>query len=608
MDIEVAGFEIEREIGRGGFGIVYLARQLAFDRPAAIKVLRPGVSADELQKRFTQECRAVGALRSHPNVLTVYSTGLTADGMPYLAMQYLGGGSLSDRLPLPPADAAALGVRLADGLTVAHAGGVVHRDVKPSNILFGDDNEPVLVDFGISSLMSEANTTTGDVAVSIGYTPPEILGGARPTVAADVYSLGATLFAMLTGRAPFVNESGFTSIAVLAHRILTATVEDLRPTGVPDALCAVIERCMAKEPAERFASMAQLRAALVPIAADDTVRQSGAVWDLAPAVASTAAPTAPRVPIMPGATTRHRRIGLAVAAVVLLGAGVAAAVAQSSGSDPAPRASVSSGVAAGAAASGPGTRPAGPAGSVGAKGVIGLGGAPGPTSGSRSTRPPARITTTVVGGQTIVVQGGGAIEPPVGTVPQSSRARSTSATAPAKRTNHAPTLGGLSDRTTGEQTSVSTSLTGSDADPGDSLRFTMRNLPPGLSYTSSGSISGTIPWSALDVTTNYRSIASRSWTVAVTLTDSHGGTDTGSFTWTIRDTYFRLDNYYGKYGCNGDPGCSESVPNVDKLGSHAFPCVVDPSHANQIVDQSPAAGSIVSWGSRFSFTYANDSC
>lgn len=607
MDIEVSGFEIEREIGRGGFGIVYLARQLAFDRPAAIKVLRPGVSAEELQKRFTQECRAVGALRSHPNVLTVYSTGLTSDGMPYLAMQYLGGGSLSERLPLDPADAAAIGVRLADGLVVAHAGGVIHRDVKPSNILFDDHNEPVLVDFGISSLMSEANTTTGDVAVSIGYTPPEILGGARPTVAADIYSLGATLFAMLAGRTPFVNESGFTSIAVLAHRILTSAVDDLRPIGVPDEFCAVIEKCMAKEPGERFSSMAEVRAALVPIAADDTVRRPGALWDLAPAVGSTAATTAARIQISRGTTTRHRRVGVTVAAVVLLGAGVAAAAALTTGSDPAPQALVPSGVAGGPSASGAVTQPSA---SVGDKGVLGLDGGGSIEPRARSTQPRPGTTTTVVGGQTIVVQGGGggaAVIPPAVTSPR-SRASATAAKTATKQTNHAPVLAKLSNRTTGEQTSVSTSLSGSDRDPGDSLRFTMRNLPPGLSYSSSGSVSGTIPWSSVDLTTDYRSIGSRSWTVAVTLTDSHGGTDTGSVTWTVRDTYFRLDDYSGKYGCDGDRGCSESVPNVDKLGSHSFYCVVDASHASQIVGQSPSSGSIVAWGARFSFTYANNSC
>ena len=345
MAIHIDGYVVDREIGRGGFGVVYLATQTAFNRQVAIKVLHSGQSAEEVRRQFARECRAVGSLRRHPNILTVYSTGTTHEGDPYLAMALLTGGSLSQRIPLAPAAVAALGVRLATGLEVAHEGGVIHRDVKPSNVLFDDNDEPVLVDFGISSLAGEASTTSHNIAVSIGYTSPEILDGARPTAATDIYGLGATLFASVTGRTPFVTEGGFSSIAVLASRILSQPVEDLRPLGVPDALCRVIETAMAKEPSERYASMTDMRAALEPIGDDTTLRAphemwgSGAVVSPLIAASASAANTAPsraavvairRRERVAAALRMHRAISAAVAVAIVVAVSVGAAALASS--------------------------------------------------------------------------------------------------------------------------------------------------------------------------------------------------------------------------------------------------------------------------------------
>ena len=327
MSIEIDGFEVEAEIGRGGFGVVYRARQLAFNRLVAIKVLHPGLSDEKLQKQFANECRAVGALRSHRNILGVYSTGTTRDGRPYLAMQLLTGGTLSDRMPLPADQVRELGIRLAGALEVAHEGGVIHRDVKPSNVLFDADGEPVLVDFGISSLVTDPSTTTSSIAVSIGYTAPEVLDGTRPTAAADVYALGATLFATTTGRTPFVTEGGFSSIAVVAARILTQPVEDLRRAGVPDWLCNVIEKAMAKDPAARYRTMAELRDALVATG-DETVRVTGNPWRTTEPIP----PAATQRPAQRRSRPGRRTLALVGVGVLLVAGGVAVTAYELSGS------------------------------------------------------------------------------------------------------------------------------------------------------------------------------------------------------------------------------------------------------------------------------------
>ena len=265
-------------------------------------------------------------------------------------MQYLGGGALSERIPLPAEQVVTLGTKLADGLAAAHAGGVIHRDVKPSNVRFSADDEPVLVDFGISSLIGDASVTGNDVALSLGYTPPELFGGGRATPSVDVYALGATLFAAVTGRTPFVAADGNSSIVAVAGRILHEPLEDLRPLGVPDGLCRIIEICMAKDPGQRYASMAEVRAELTALEVQDTRARplaaplfvpppplfaSPAVGTTGPSSFSpplTVPPPAPAARPRPGWATRRRGVLAAAAAVLLLGGGVATAAALS-GSD-----------------------------------------------------------------------------------------------------------------------------------------------------------------------------------------------------------------------------------------------------------------------------------
>jgi serine/threonine protein kinase len=594
VTIEIEGFVVDREIGRGGFGVVYRAIQVAFNRPVAIKVLHAGTPSADLQKRFAHECRAVGSLHSHPNILSVYSTGLTKDGSPYLAMELLTGGSLSERIPLAPDAVAALGVRLANALHLAHKSGVIHRDVKPSNVLFNAADEPVLVDFGISSLIGEASTSTGDVAVSIGYTPPEILDGARPGVAADVYALGATLFAAVTGRTPFVVAGGFSSIAVMAARIVTQPVEDLRPLGVPDRLCTVIETAMAKDPTARYESMTQMREALQPIANEATIRTPHSMWGGAPVALPMDTTHRQRRRRLAARLRAHRKVVAAVAAVaVVVGvASVTTAVLASPGGTDAQ----DTGILLGASSSGAVSSTTGS--------TVASTGLPSRTPASSSgPKPKASKLTILPNGRTTIV----IVQPPPAVGPAGDGGVTTSpAPAPA---DTAPQVQ-VGNQSNSERASPTLVLRSYDPDLNDRVTFDVYGLlPSGLSWDGSKTISGTISANAVNATTNYRSLQSRSFSFSVTVTDSHGKHRTKNLTWTVKDTHLTMPNYVGYYGCNGDGSCHEPVPNVSAAFHQNFGCHVSATApGGSIYSQSIPHGSVVAWGARATFIYNQSSC
>ncbi len=203
----ITGYADLVEIGRGGYAIVYRARQEAMGRTVAVKVLaRMDVSGD-LLRRFRRECEAMGMLSWHPHIVVVHDAGSTESGSPYLAMEHLPAGSLGDRLradgALPWTDVLAIGVQLADALEAAHRAGLLHRDVKPENVLLDRFGESKLSDFGIAAVQ-EATTATQGITGTIAHTAPEILAGGRASVASDLYSLGSTLHTLLTGRPAFV--------------------------------------------------------------------------------------------------------------------------------------------------------------------------------------------------------------------------------------------------------------------------------------------------------------------------------------------------------------------------------------------------------------------
>ncbi|MGW3482987.1 protein kinase domain-containing protein [Rhodococcus indonesiensis] len=263
-ELTEAGFDDAQEIGRGGFGVVYRCTQTDLERTVAVKVLTVDLD-EENRARFFREQRAMGRLTGHPNIVPVLQVGATDSGRPYLVMPYHRQGCLDVRLrrrgPLPLGEALRLGVKMAGALETAHRLGILHRDVKPANILLTEYGEPQLADFGIAHIAGAFETATGAVTGSPAYTAPEVLGGEPPSAAADVYGLGATLFSALTGHAAFERRSGEQVVAQFL-RITTQPVPDLREHGIPDDVADAIARAMARTPEQRPATAADLGEAL----------------------------------------------------------------------------------------------------------------------------------------------------------------------------------------------------------------------------------------------------------------------------------------------------------------------------------------------------------
>lgn len=256
-ELRAVGFDEAEEIGRGGFGIVYRCTQVGLDRTVAVKVLT--AELDENRERFLREQRAMGRLTGHPNIVSVLQVGETDSGYPYLVMQYHRQGSLEVRIRrfnlLPPEEVLRLGIKMAAALETAHRLGIVHRDVKPANILVTDYGEPALSDFGIAHIASGFKTAAGTFTGSPAFTAPEILSGDPPSRSSDVYGLGATLFAALTGHAAFERRSGEQLVAQFL-RIASESAPDLRDSGIPDDVSAVVERAMSREPSDRPSALA----------------------------------------------------------------------------------------------------------------------------------------------------------------------------------------------------------------------------------------------------------------------------------------------------------------------------------------------------------------
>jgi hypothetical protein len=260
--LTVPGIEDLQPLGRGGFGTVYRGWQPELRRQVAVKVLDAPATQEESAARFRREVMAMGALSDHPNVVPVYATGTVGDRL-YLVMPLLPDGSLADQLvsgPRPPAEVARLGRGLADALAAAHGAGVLHRDVKPANVLRTPYGSAQLADFGIARLADTTQTMGGSLLATVAYAAPEVLAGEAATERSDVYSLGATLHAALRGQPPFQSAPDETPIA-LALRVLSDPPAPLGPE-VPPALVAVVERAMARDPADRFESAAAMRDAL----------------------------------------------------------------------------------------------------------------------------------------------------------------------------------------------------------------------------------------------------------------------------------------------------------------------------------------------------------
>ena len=262
----IAGqYRIEREIGRGGMGVVYLATDEQLQRPVAIKTLPPHLAVDaRVRGRFLREARTAGAL-SHPNIVPIYSAA-EREGVVYFAMRYINGESLAERIArngsLPPDEVVGLLRQLASALGYAHAHGVVHRDIKAENVLLDSETgRAMLTDFGIARLAeTQPLTATGTVLGTVQYMSPEQVSGDTLDGRSDLYSLGILAFFALCGRFPF--ERPTASAIVVAHVTTAPPKICSLANGVSSELGDIVDRLLSKSPADRYADGLALRNAL----------------------------------------------------------------------------------------------------------------------------------------------------------------------------------------------------------------------------------------------------------------------------------------------------------------------------------------------------------
>jgi serine/threonine protein kinase len=260
-DIIDSRYVLGRSLGSGGMGEVYLAHDEVLDRDVALKVLRSRYAGDEeFAGRFLREARSAAGL-SHPNIVQVYDRGETEDGISYIAMEYVPGGTLKElidgRAPIGAREAARMATRISLALEAAHERGVIHRDIKPQNVLVTPSGDLKVTDFGIARAASAVTSSASSIVFgTAAYISPEQAMGEPVGPASDLYSLGVVLYEMLTGELPYTADN---SIAVCMKHI----TEPLRPPmalnpAIPRQMNAVVVKLLAKNPSDRYASAAEL--------------------------------------------------------------------------------------------------------------------------------------------------------------------------------------------------------------------------------------------------------------------------------------------------------------------------------------------------------------
>lgn len=258
-------YELTGRLGSGGMAAVWHARDRTLARDVAVKLLHPSLAEiPAYSERFRREARNAAAL-SHPNIVAIYDTG-TDDDTPYIVMELVEGTSLHELLrsrgPLPVERTARVGRAVLAALAHAHARGLVHRDVKPGNVLIASDGTMKVADFGIAKGLAEATelTQTGTLIGTASYLSPEQAGGGRATASSDLYALGCLLYECLAGSPPFSGDNPV-AVAVQHRQAPVPSIRDRRP-DVPQDLAAALERALAKDPAARFSSAGGMDAAI----------------------------------------------------------------------------------------------------------------------------------------------------------------------------------------------------------------------------------------------------------------------------------------------------------------------------------------------------------
>lgn len=258
----LAGFTYVRPLGTGGFADVFLFEQNLPRRPVAVKVLLEDIVDENLLRMFNAEADVMARLSAHPSILTIYEASISADGRPYIVMEYCPT-SLTNRYRrevIPVTEVLQLGVKIGSALETAHRSGLLHRDIKPSNILITTFGSPVLSDFGIAAAITGRADEDEVFAMSVPWSAPEIVEErVSGSVPAEVWGLGATLYSLLAGRSPFERPgSGQNSREQLKSRIRKAAYTPIGRADVPPRLEQVLARAMSRDPSARHASAAEL--------------------------------------------------------------------------------------------------------------------------------------------------------------------------------------------------------------------------------------------------------------------------------------------------------------------------------------------------------------
>ena len=261
---EFSGYRIERRLGRGGMGVLYLAVEPGLERRVALKLIAPEAAADEVfARRFAEESKIAASIE-HPNVVPIYAAG-EEDGVPFIAMRYVAGADLARRLArdgrLEPADAVELIAQVGNGLDAIHAAGLIHRDVKPANVLLAGEagaEHAYITDFGVArNVATESGLTqTGRFVGTLDYVAPEQISGGAIDARVDVYALGCLLFKLLTGEVPFPKEGE--AARLYAHLHDPPPTPSLYVPEVSMALDDVVVRAMSKQPNDRYPSAGDL--------------------------------------------------------------------------------------------------------------------------------------------------------------------------------------------------------------------------------------------------------------------------------------------------------------------------------------------------------------